>query len=93
MAVAQQQVFQEQMQQQQLQEMLKIISKQILTPEARERLANVKLVKPELAMQLEAYLAQLYQAGQLRGKISEKQLIEILKKLQGKRDFKIRRGK
>ena len=91
MAAAQQQSFQEQMQMKQMEETLKTISKQILTPGARQRLANVKLVKPEIAMQLEVYLAQLFQSGQLREKITEAQLIEILKKIQGKRDFRIKR--
>jgi programmed cell death protein 5 len=91
MMEAQQEAFQQQMQMKQMEETLKIISKQILTPAARQRLANVKLVKPEIAMQLEVYLAQLYQSGQLRDKITEAQLIEILKKVQGKRDFRIKR--
>ena len=91
MAAAQHQSFQEQMQMKQMEETLKIVSKQILTPGARQRLSNVKLVKPEIAMQLEMYLAQLYQSGQLRDKITEAQLIEILKKIQGKRDFRIKR--
>jgi len=91
MMESQQQAFQEQMQTKQMEETLKLISKQILTPGARQRLANVKLVKPEIAMQLEMYLAQLFQSGQLRDKITEAQLIEILKKIQEKRDFRIKR--
>ena len=81
----------EQMQQQQMQETLKAVSWQILEPAARERLNNLRVVKPELAMQLEAYLAQLYQAGQIKQKITEAQLISILKKLSEKRDIQIRR--
>ncbi len=83
--------MQAQMQQQQLQEQLKAVSMQILEPAARERLNNLRVVKPELAMQLEAYLAQLYQAGQIKQKISEQQLVSILKKLGEKRDIRIRR--
>ncbi|MBI2970882.1 MAG: hypothetical protein HYY37_00510 [Candidatus Aenigmarchaeota archaeon] len=86
-----QQQMQQQMQQQQIEATLKTISMQILEPRARERLANLKVVKPDMAMQLEAYLAQLHHAGQLRGRISEEQLIAILKKLSSKRDIRIRR--
>ena len=83
--------MQTQVQQQQLQEQLKAVSWQVLEPKARERLNNLRVVKPELAMQLEAYLAQLYQAGQIKQKITEEQLVSILKKLGEKRDIKIRR--
>ena len=83
--------MQTQMQQKQLEGQLKAVSWQILEPPARERLNNLRVVKPEIAMQLEAYLAQLYQAGQLKQKITEEQLVQILKKLGEKRDIKIRR--
>ena len=83
--------IQQQMQQQQMEQMLKIITTQVLDAKARERLNNLKLVKPELATQLELYLAQLYKAGHLRGKITEQQMIAMLKKLGEKKDFRIRR--
>ena len=83
--------MQTQMQQKQLEGQLKAVSWQILEPAARERLNNLRVVKPEIAMQLEAYLAQLYQAGQLKQKITEEQLVQILKKLGEKRDINIRR--
>ena len=86
-----QEQMQQQAQQQEMQEALKVVSWQILEPAARERLNNLRVVKPELAMQLEAYLAQLYQAGQIKQKISEAQLITILKKLSEKRDIRIKR--
>jgi len=81
---------QHQIQQEQLIEAVKKITYQILDSKARERLSNLKLVKPELAFQLEAYLAQLYELGQIKGKITEEQLITILKKM-GTKDFKIKR--
>ncbi len=83
--------MQEQMQQKQLEQTLKAVSMQILEPKARERLNNLRVVKPEIAMQLEAYLAQLYQAGQIKQKITEDQLISILKKLSEKKDIRIKR--
>jgi programmed cell death protein 5 len=88
---AAQQMMQQQMLKEQL-DILKKITSQILEPKARERLSNLKLVKPDMALQLEVYLVQLYQAGQLRGKVTEAQLIAILSKLGGpKKDFKIKR--
>jgi len=48
-------------------------------------------VKPEIAAQLEMYLAQLYQSGQLRERITDEQLVIILKKITEKRETKIRR--
>ncbi|HLD49238.1 MAG TPA: DNA-binding protein [archaeon] len=87
-----QRMFQQQMQEQQLQQTLKIISMQILEKKARERLSNLKLVKPQIAMQLELYLAQAYQAGQLQNKITDEQLVSILQKISGgKREFVIKR--
>jgi len=65
---------------------------QIMTPEARSRLANIRAVKPEFAEQLELQLIQLAQAGRLGSKITDARLREILHKLQErKRGFKIRR--
>jgi programmed cell death protein 5 len=66
---------------------------QILTPEARSRLANIRAAKPEFAEQLELQLIQLAQAGKLGSKITDSQLREILDRLQTrKREFKIRRA-
>jgi len=65
---------------------------QIMTPEARSRLANIRAVKPEFAEQLELQLIQLAQSGRLGSKITDAQLRDILAKLQArKRKFKIRR--
>ncbi len=66
---------------------------QILTPEARSRLANVRAVKPEFAEQLELQLIQLAQSGRIGAKITDVQLKEILDKLHTrKREIKIRRA-
>ncbi|MBA7603698.1 MAG: DNA-binding protein [Candidatus Hadarchaeaceae archaeon] len=80
----------EQRQQYEIQKRLAI--QQILTPEARSRLANIRAAKPEFAEQLELQLIQLAQAGKLGSKITDTQLRQILDKLQArKREFKIRR--
>ncbi len=70
----------------------KLAIQQIMTPEARSRLANIRTAKPEFAEQLELQLIQLAQTGRLGSKITDAQLREILSKLQArKREFKIRR--
>ena len=80
----------EQMRQlQEFEKVKEIILRKILTREARERLKRVKLVKPELATQLEVYLVQLYQSGQLKSSISDSQLRNILESLSSKRSFRI----
>jgi programmed cell death protein 5 len=64
----------------------------ILTPEARGRLANIKLARPEFAAQIENLLIQLAQTGKIQQKITDAQLKNILAKLsEKKRDFRIRR--
>jgi programmed cell death protein 5 len=80
----------EQRRQYQIQKRLAIL--QIMTPEARSRLANIRAAKPEFAEQLELQLIQLAQSGKLGSKITDAQLREILGRLQArKREFKIRR--
>lgn len=66
--------------------------KLILTPEARQRLTNIKLVRPEFAEQLELHLIQASQTGKVKLPITDEQLKEILIRLQSKRrDIRIRR--
>jgi len=73
----------------QIEEMKKKIMKTILTREAIERMGRIRLVKPDLALQIELYLVQLYQAGKLKGQITDENLKMILDTLTAKRDFKI----
>jgi len=66
--------------------------RRILTPEARQRLTNLKMVKPEFAEQLELQLIQLAQQGRLNIPVTDEQLKDILMRLQSRRrDIKIRR--
>lgn len=66
--------------------------RRILTPEARQRLTNIKMVKPEFADQLELQLIQLAQQGRVNIPVTDEQLKEILMRLQsGRREIKIRR--
>ena len=55
--------------------------RQILTPEARDRLANVKLASPELANSVEMQLIQLAQSGRLKGMVNDDMLRNILRQI------------
>lgn len=66
--------------------------KTLLTAEARLRLNNVKMVKPDLAATVENYLFGLASQGRLKSQITDDQLKQILLSIQQpKRDFKINR--
>ena len=66
--------------------------KQILSPDARLRLNNIRMVKPDLASLVETYLLNLTTQGKITGQISDDQLKQILLSAQQpKRDFKINR--
>lgn len=68
------------------------ILRQILTPEARRRLTNIKMVRPEFAEQIELQLIQAAQGGRLRAPLTDSQLKTLLAKIVSKkRNFKIRR--
>ena len=68
------------------------ILKQILTPEARMRLNNIKMVKPELSDLVEQNLIGMATQGKMPGQITDDQLKQILLSTQQpKRDFKINR--
>ena len=69
-----------------------LVLKQLLSPEARLRLNNVKMVKPEVANMVENYLISMATQGQIRSQVSDEQLKQILQSMQQtKRDFKINR--
>ncbi|AIU70654.1 hypothetical protein TEU_10090 [Thermococcus eurythermalis] len=75
-----------------LEAQLDAIMRKVLTPEARERLGRVKLVRPELARQVELVLAQLYQAGQITEPLDDAKLKKILAQIDARtrRDFRIK---
>jgi len=70
-------------------EMKKVILKKILSRNAMERLGRVRLVKPDIANQLELYLIQLYQSGKISEEISEEQIKLILERLTSEKKFRI----
>lgn len=65
--------------------------RKILTKEALERLGRVKLANPLVASQLEVYLFQLSQSGQLKEMIDDAKLKHILSVLSPTRKTKIKR--
>ncbi len=70
----------------------KKILKQILTTEARQRLSNLRMAKPDFVENIEQQLIMLAQRGNIQGKIDDKKLKNLLKKAQdNKKDFNIRR--
>jgi len=94
--LALQQKFAEEQRQAQMEQQLEpqkqALLRKILTPEARQRLANLKMVRPEFTEQLELQLIQLAQQGKLPIPLTDEQLKQILIQLQSqKRETKIRR--
>ena len=76
----------------QLKAQKEIMLKQVLSGDARLRLNNVRMVKPDLADLDENYILNLSVQGKLPGQISDDQLKQILSSAQQpKRDFKINR--
>ena len=64
------------------------IMRKILSQEGRQRLENIRIVKPEFEFQL----IQLAKAGRLRGPLSDAAFKKLLEQLSGKKkDFKIKK--
>lgn len=72
-------------QQQQVDEAKQTILRQILTPDARERLTSLKLARPQLAEQVEMQLISLAQSGRLQTMIDDAKLKVLLQQLQPKK--------
>jgi programmed cell death protein 5 len=76
----------------QLKAQKEMMLKQTLSSDARLRLNNVRMVKPELADLVENYILNLSVQGKISGQISDDQLKQILSSAQQpKRDFKFNR--
>ena len=66
------------------------VLRQVLSPEARMRLNNIRMVKPDLASLVEQYLVGLAAQGRIPGMLTDDQLKQMLMSMQQpKRDFKI----
>ena len=98
LAELQQQAMQQEIAQQQqeaFENQKYLIMRKILDQEARQRLENIRMVKPEFAEQIELQLIQLFQAGRLRGATplpdgSFKRLLEQISQTGKKKEFKIK---
>jgi len=88
---AQDRISQEQYQQQ-VAAQKQTILRQILTPEARERLGRIELAYPDLTQSIEDQLIQLAQSGRVNQVIDDTTLQQILRKIiPKKREIKIER--
>lgn len=68
------------------------VMRQILTPEARDRLAKVRIAYPDVAAAVEEQLIRLLQMGRIQGQIDDNTLKAILRKVSPqRRDIKIER--
>ncbi|MEA1904527.1 MAG: DNA-binding protein [Candidatus Hadarchaeota archaeon] len=88
--------LEEQRRQQELRKQYEVQKRQalqrILSPEARSRLSNLRVAKPEYVENLELQLIQLVRTGRINPPITDKQLREVLRKIQQhKPSFRIRR--
>jgi len=79
-------------QQNEYEEQKKQILRSILTPDAKDRLTNIKISRPQIAEQIEQQLIVLAQSGRLRQKITDDQLRQLLAKIiPKKREINIER--
>jgi programmed cell death protein 5 len=77
---------------QQIEQQKQALLAKILSPEARQRLNNLKMVKRDFAEQIELQLIEMAQSGRLPIPLSDVQLKQILIQLQSrKRETTIRR--
>jgi programmed cell death protein 5 len=68
------------------------VLRKIMTNAARERLARLRIARPEFAENVENQLIMLAQSGQLNAVIDDKSLLQILDRLTPeKREIKIKR--
>ncbi|MDE1856310.1 MAG: hypothetical protein KGH49_03705 [Candidatus Micrarchaeota archaeon] len=84
--------MQRRMQERQLELQKREILKRFLTPEAYERMMNVRISNPEVYNRLVELVISMVQGGSLPGKINEEQVKDLLTRLttreQPKLEFK-----
>ncbi len=84
---------QDEMAREQFDQQRQAVLRQRLTTEARERLARIKIAKPEFVESVENQLIMLVQSGQVGERIDDRTLVQILEKVTPKkREISIKRG-
>lgn len=73
-----------------------LIMRKILSQDGRQRLENIRIVKPQFAEQIEMQLIQLFQSGKLRGGTplpdkAFKKLLEQLSSFDKKKTYNIKK--
>jgi len=69
-----------------------LVLRQILTPEARERLANLRMARPDIVAAVEDQLLMLVQSGRITQVIDDAALRQVLRRIvPRKREIKIER--
>lgn len=91
---AQQQIAKSQ--QREFEEKKYLIMRNVLSQEARQRLENIRMVKPQFAEQIEVQLIQLFQSGRLKGATplpdkAFKKLLEQITSSGKKKEFNIKK--
>ena len=67
------------------------IMRKILSQEGRQRLENIRMVRPQFAEQIELQLIQLAQSGRLRGQLSDEAFKKLLEQItDNKKKFNIK---
>jgi programmed cell death protein 5 len=79
-------------QRRQIEEQRAALMRRILTPEARDRMGNLRVAYPDLARAVEDQLIRLIQAGQITEAVDDATLKEILRRVAPhKREINIER--
>jgi len=84
-----QQLYQKRLQALQLDMQKRELLRNMLSPEAYERMSNVRMSSPELYNKVVSSLAYLAQSGKKMGKISDEQIYALLAKMTERRETSI----
>jgi programmed cell death protein 5 len=69
-----------------------LVLRQVLEPEARERLGRLRIARPDVVSAVENQIVMLAQSGRISGKIDDATLVQLLSKLlPKKREIRIER--